>query len=149
MTVLRGGPNAGALVAFSERKLSIRREHTGALVKGGKSEPLYLKRTGEFNVTDLASLADGSLLVLERSFIRSALKLDMRLRLIRAEDIKPGARLEGEVLLEAGSAYLIDNFEGMAVTETKKGEAIITLISDDNFNFFQSTLLGRFALKAD
>jgi hypothetical protein len=35
----------------------------------------------------------------------------------------------------------------MAVTETKKGDTIITLISDDNFNFFQRTLLARFKLK--
>ena len=35
----------------------------------------------------------------------------------------------------------------MAVTETQKGETIITLISDDNFNFFQNTLLARFKLR--
>jgi hypothetical protein len=147
MTVMRGGEHKGAVVAFAERKLDRRNDHTGALMKGNKSYPRFLKRTGEFNVTALQSLSDGSLLVLERSFIRASLKLDTKLRLIKAADIKPGARLDGEVLLEAGSNFMIDNFEGMAVTETKTGEVFITLLSDDNFNFFQNTLLARFKLK--
>lgn len=148
MTLLRGGDHKGALVVFSEHKLDGAGDHTGALAKGDKSYPLFLKRHEEFDITALASMTDGSLLVLERSFIRASLKLDIRLRLIKAEDIKPGARLGGEVLFEVGNGgYMIDNFEGMAVTETKTGDTIITLISDDNFNFFQSTLLARFKLK--
>jgi hypothetical protein len=148
-TMLRGGPHAGALVLFAERKLGGGGDHTGALVRGGKSHALSLKRTGEFDVTELASLADGSLLMLERSFIRSSLKLDIRLRLIPAEQIEPGARLEGETLLETGTRYTIDNFEAMDVLETKDGETLIFLMSDDNFNFFQKTLLVVFALKKD
>jgi hypothetical protein len=147
MARLSGGPHKGALVAFPERNLDARRDHAGALIAADKSYPLFLKRTAEFDVTSLASLGDGSLLVLERSFVRASLKLDIRLRLIKAADIKPGARLDGELLLEAGSNYTIDNFEGMAVTQTKQGETFITLMSDDNFNFFQSTLLARFKLK--
>jgi hypothetical protein len=147
MALLRGGPHKGAVVAFAERKLDPQGDHTGALMEGNNSYPLFLKRTGEFDVTSLASLADGSLLVLERSFIRASFKLDIKLRRIAAADIKPGARLDGEVLLEAGMNFMIDNFEGLAVSETKRGETLITLISDDNFNFFQNTLLARFKLK--
>ena len=146
ITLLRGGPYAGALVAFAERKLTKDGNHTGALVVNGKPFPLFLKRSGEFDVTDLAALKDGSLLVLERSFIRATLKLDSRLRLIPAQEIQPGALLEGELLFSADQRYRIDNFEGMSVIETEAGETLITLVSDDNFNFFQSTLLARFAL---
>jgi hypothetical protein len=148
VTILRGGPNAGALVAFSERKLTKDGDHTGAIIKDGKPYPLFLKRTAEFDITELAGLKDGSLLVLERSFIRASLKLDIRLRLIAAKDIKPGALMDGEVLLNADRRYRIDNFEGMSVSE-KDGDTLITIISDDNFSFFQSTLLARFALKGD
>jgi hypothetical protein len=56
--------------------------------------------------------------------------------------------MDGEVLLAADRRYRIDNIEGMAVSEDN-GETLITLISDDNFNFFQATLLARFALKAE
>jgi hypothetical protein len=147
VTRLRGGPNAGGLVMFAERKLDSGGDHTGSLVAGGKAYPLTLARKAHYDVTDLASLKDGSLLVLERSFVRRALKLDIRLRLIPADEIKPGARLKGEVLFDADQRYTIDNFEGMDVTETADGETLITLISDDNFNFFQSTLLAQFVLK--
>ena len=149
ITLLRGGPHKGSLVAFAERKLNADGDHTGALVKNGKSYPLFLKRTAAFDVTELAGLADGSLLVLERSFIRSSLKLDIRLRLIPAKAVKPGALLDGEVLLSADQRYRIDNFEAMGVTETDAGETLITILSDDNFNFFQATLLAQFALKRD
>jgi hypothetical protein len=148
IAVMRGGPYAGGLVAFAEKKLTKDGDHTGALIKDGKTYPLFLKRTAEFDITDLAGLKDGSLLVLERSFIRASLKLDIRLRLIPAKAIKPGALMNGEVLLAADRRYRIDNIEGMAVSEDN-GETLITLISDDNFNFFQATLLARFALKAE
>ncbi len=148
ITVVRGGPYTGGLIAFAERKLSKQGNHSGALIKDGKSHPLYLTRNDAFDVTDLESLKDGSLLVLERSFIRSSLKLDIRLRLIPAKEIKPGAVLKGEVLLTADTRYGIDNFEAMAATE-RDGETLISLMSDDNFNFFQRTLLVQFALKRD
>jgi hypothetical protein len=148
-TILKGGAYAGAMVLFAERKLTKAGHHTGSMVKAGKSYPLFLTRKDEYDITELASLADGSLLVLERSFLQSSLRLDIRLRLIPAADIKPDAVLEGTVLLEADQRYRIDNFEAMDVAEDKDGEALITLMSDDNFSFFQSTLLLQFALKRD
>jgi hypothetical protein len=148
VTLLRGGPNAGALMLFAERLLDKNGDHTGAIMRGGKSYPVFLKRHAEFDITSLASLSDGSLLVLERSFLPASLKLDIGVRLIPAKDIKPGARLEGEVIFEANQSLTIDNFEAIGVSEAKDGEVLITLMSDDNFNFFQKTLLIQFALKA-
>ncbi|HKJ61103.1 MAG TPA: esterase-like activity of phytase family protein, partial [Hyphomicrobiales bacterium] len=146
VAILRGGKYSGAMVTFAERKLDAHGDHTGALVAGDQSHPLFLKRYDAYDVTDLESLSDGSLLVLERSFIRKSLKLGIRLRLIKASEIKPGARLDGDVLLDADGRYAIDNFEAMAVSRNKAGETLITLMSDDNFNFFQSTMLVQFAL---
>lgn len=146
VTTLRGGKYKGATVAFAERKLTKNGNHTGALTIGRKAQPLFLKRHAEFNITAIDSLADGRLLVLERSFIRASLRLEIRLRLIEAKDIRPGAILEGEVLLETGTQRQIDNFEAMDVTETDDGETVITLLSDDNFNFFQRTMIAQFSL---
>jgi len=146
-TLIRGGAQAGALVVFAERKLTSEGNHTGALVKDGKAQPLFLKRHEDFDPTDLQSLADGSLVILERSFNPRMLRLGIRLRLIKAADIRPGALLTGETLLQAGPGMEIDNFEGLAVHETAKGESVLTLISDDNFNFLQRTLLMQFKLK--
>jgi hypothetical protein len=146
-TVLRGGPQAGAMIVFAEKLLTDDGRHTGALAKGGKSQPVFMKRHGEFDITDMQSLSDGSLVVLERSFNPALLRVGARLRLIRAADVKPGATLDGELLLEAGPGNEIDNFEGLAVTETDKRETIITILSDDNFSFLQRTLLMQFKLK--
>jgi hypothetical protein len=147
VTVLRGGPFAGGMVAFAEEKLTADGDHTGALVVGGKSQPLFLKRHEDFDITDVQSLNDGSLVVLERSFNQQTRRLGIRLRLIAAADIKPAAVLAGETLLDAGPELEIDNFEGLAVHKSAAGATVLTLISDDNFNMFQRTLLVQFKLK--
>ncbi len=146
VTVLRGGPLAGAMVAFSERKLTANGDHTGALTLGGKSQPLFMKRHEDFDITDLQSLQDGSLVVLERSFNQQTRRLGIRLRRISAGEVKPGTVMTGETLLDAGPEFEIDNFEGLAVHKSAAGETILTLISDDNFSAFQRTLLLQFKL---
>lgn len=147
IAVMRGGAYSGALLMFAENLLTPRGDLTGAIVIGGTASPLTIARTDAFDITETKSLKDGSLLMLERSFDAGLLKLDIRLRLIPAAEIKPGARLVGVELLRAGQDMQIDNFEGLAVSEDERGETIITLISDDNFSFMQRTLLMQFELK--
>jgi hypothetical protein len=147
IAVLRGGPYAGAIVTFSERLLTDDGRHTGALLKDGKSQPLFMKRYAEFDITDMQSLSNGNLVVLERSFNPALLRVGARLRLIKAADIKPGATLDGDMLLEAGPGYEVDNFEALALTENATGETVLTLLSDDNFNFLQRTLLLQFKIR--
>ena len=147
ITILRGGPFAGGIVAFAEEKLTADGNHTGALVIDGKSQPLFMKRHEDYDVTDVQSLEDGSLIVLERSFNEQTRRLGIRLRRIPAAEVKPGAVLAGEPLLEAGPEFEIDNFEGLAVHKSAAGETILTLISDDNFSAFQRTLLLQFKLQ--
>lgn len=152
VAVVRGGPVRGAIVAFAERLIDSGGHHTGWIWPGGlSSEPkrLSLRRIGDFDVTDAAALPDGALVVLERSFAWLA-GVKMRLRLIPAAEVRPGALLDGEMLIEAGMAYEIDNMEGLAIHRGPRGEAILTLISDDNFNgFLQRTLMLQFALPMD
>jgi hypothetical protein len=38
----------------------------------------------------------------------------MRIRRIGAKDLRPGALIEGDILLEANDSYNIDNMEGIA-----------------------------------
>jgi hypothetical protein len=70
----------------------------------------------------------------------------MRIRRIKASEIKRGALIVGETLLEATDALNIDNMEGIAVHRTPAGETILTLISDDNYSPLQRTLLMQFAV---
>jgi hypothetical protein len=104
-----------------------------------------LRYRDDYNVTDAAIAPGGRLLVLERhfSFFRGAL---MRIRRLELTDVRPGALVDGEVLIEASLAQEIDNMEAIAVHRNAGGETIITLLSDDNFNRLQRTILLRFAL---
>jgi hypothetical protein len=70
----------------------------------------------------------------------------MRIRRFALSAIKPGAVLQGSTVFEADWNYQIDNMEGLAVHRTPAGETVLTLISDDNFNPLQRTLLLQFTL---
>jgi hypothetical protein len=57
----------------------------------------------------------------------------------------PGMRLEARVLLTLAPPLLADNFEGIATT-SEGGRTMVWIISDDNHENFQRTLLVKFAL---
>ncbi|ETW93379.1 esterase-like activity of phytase family protein [Candidatus Entotheonella palauensis] len=107
-------------------------------------EVSYLASDG-FSPTDLAALSQGDVLVLERRFRRTS-GVAIRLRRIPGSQLQPGARLHGRELVSLHMPLVIDNFEGLAVRESPQGEILLYLISDDNFKFFQQTLLFQFRL---
>jgi hypothetical protein len=100
-------------------------------------------RVEEFDVSDAAFLPSGELLILERRF-RLTDGVRCRIRRVPAAAIRPGARAEGELIFEAGMAHEIDNLEGLSVHRDGAGDVILTLCSDDNFNWFQRNLLLQF-----
>lgn len=146
---IRSGPLKGTLVVFPERYKDKKGDLKGWLIGKGKTKPITIKRKGGFDITGLAALPDGGLLLLERRF-RFKEGVKMRIRRLSANSIKPNARLSGETLIEAHNLHeTVDNMEGIAAHRAKNGDIIITLISDDNFNFFQRTLLMQFAIIGD
>jgi hypothetical protein len=146
MTVLQAGPFKGAPVAFAERFTRGSGYHTGWVWSGGRPQRFQLRDIDGFNITGAAGLPDGGLLVLER-FFRWSSGVKMRVRRLTAAEIKPGARLDGHVVIEADSGYEIDNMEGIAAHRSASGETVVSLISDDNFNrFLQRTVFLQFAL---
>jgi hypothetical protein len=148
LTVLAGGPSKGALVAIAENPLRGEKQHRGWIwLSNGGPKGFWVAAIGDYGITDAASLADGSVLILERRF-RWFEGVKIRLRRLAADGLEPGGSAAGEILLEADSAMQIDNLEGLAVTEGAQGETVITLMSDDNFNrFLQRTVLLQFTLK--
>jgi hypothetical protein len=69
------------------------------------------------------------------------------LRRFSSAEVRNGVTMEGEVLLDADMDYDIDNLEGLSVHRSPKGETVLTLLSDDNFNtFIQRTVLLQFVL---
>lgn len=148
LTVLAGGPHKGALIAFAENPPRGEKVHRGWIWISGKPKGFTVPDIGGFSITDAASLADGSVLIVERRF-RWTEGLKVRLRLLEADSIAPAGTAKGEVLLAADNASAeIDNLEALAVSRGEDGETVVTVMSDDNFNrFLQRTVLLQFTLK--
>lgn len=143
--VPKGMPLAGTLVAISERGLDADGNILGFLIGGPTPGIFTLRRSDDYDVTDAAITPAADLLVLERRFtiLQGA---GMRIRRFPLAALKPGVLLDGEILIDADFAQEIDNMEGLGVHQNAAGETILTLISDDNFNPLQRTILLRFAL---
>src|SRR5262249_17612523 len=150
VTVLRGGPLKGSILAFAESPLAGEKEHTAWLWSsdGKNPKPFTLAGVGDYGVTDAVSLSDGSVLLPERRYTPVD-GVRMRMRKIEAGALTFGAVVTGEVLIEADVSKEIDNMEGLAVREEPSGELTIFMISDDNFNHLtQRRVLLESALPA-
>lgn len=101
---------------------------------------LALKPTGNFKPTELAVLDLKYIALLERSY-NPIDGVKVRISLIKRKDIQPGAVLETIELARFSKESGIDNMEGMDVIRNSDGTRDLLLISDDNFNPLQHTIL--------
>lgn len=140
------GPLKGGLIVVAERSLNEEGNLLAAILDGPLKGEFSVVRHDPYDATDGAFLPGGDLLLLERSF--SLLSgMGMRIRRIKGEDIRPGAIVDGAVLVEADMSYAIDNMEGIDVVAGADGRPHLILVSDDNGNFFQRNVMLEFALK--
>jgi hypothetical protein len=112
---------------------------------GGDAAPLAYPPARDFHPTALALLPGGDVLVLERRFTVVAGPGARLVRVARAA-IAPGAAVSGRELGRLEAPLTVDNFEGLAVRRDAHGRTLIYLVSDDNFNPVQRTLLMQFRL---
>ncbi|MES2906242.1 MAG: esterase-like activity of phytase family protein [Pseudomonadota bacterium] len=137
---------AGALLAIGESPVRGEENLRAWIIGGTNFRRLTILPHDGFQVTDAAFLDDGTLLMLERRFL-PPFGITARIRRVNGADIAGGARLDGELIFEARLGAPIDNMEGMSVHKGADGASYVTLISDDNYNVFQRTLLLRFRYK--
>ncbi|MGO4406926.1 esterase-like activity of phytase family protein [Bosea sp. RAF48] len=140
------GPLKGALVAIAERSGKEDEPTLGAILGGPQPGLFRVARHDGYDITDLAFLPSGDMLLLERWY-QPLRGVGMRMRRIAGRDIRPGALADGPRLIEADLGYEIDNMEGLSVHQ-ENGRTVLTLISDDNFSFLQRTVLLEFELVA-
>jgi hypothetical protein len=145
MALIKTGKLKGTLLAFAEGRADKNGNLMGWLIGGPTPGGILLKRIGGFDITDAAFLPDGGIVLLERRF-RFSEGIKMRLRRLAASEIKRGAVMQGEVLLEADDSLNIDNMEAVAAHRAPSGETVLTLMSDDNFSALQRTLIMQFTL---
>ncbi|MBL4537340.1 MAG: esterase-like activity of phytase family protein [Oceanicaulis sp.] len=101
----------------------------------------------DYGITSLETDSAGGLYLLQR-FYRRDVGNRIRILHLTADQIAAAgeAALEPALLAELTEDMTVDNFEGMTVTEIN-GETRLFLISDDNFNEAQRTLLLSFAIE--
>ncbi|WP_269072224.1 esterase-like activity of phytase family protein [Rhizobium sp. C4] len=140
------GPLAGSPVIVAEESLNAAGDNYAAVLEGPRKGIFYVRRHGAFDISDGTFLPSGDLVLLERSF--SLLQgVAIRLRLIRADDIRPDATVDGEELMVADLSYKIDNMEGVDAFHAADGSTHLVLVSDNNNSFLQSNLMLEFRLK--
>ncbi|MGX1743527.1 esterase-like activity of phytase family protein [Bosea sp. NPDC055353] len=142
--VVPAGPLKGALIAIAERAGKEDEPTLGAILGNPQPGLFKLVRHDGYDITDLAFLPSGDMLVLERWY-QPLRGVGMRIRRIAGRDIRPGALIDGQRLIEADLGFEIDNMEGLSV-HLEAGRTVLTLMSDDNFSFLQRTVLLEFEL---
>ncbi len=138
-------PLQGARVAVTEKSLNKDGNIFAGVMEGPQKGIFFVRRFGEYDVSDGDFLANGDLLLLERRFSMAS-GVAMRIRRIKGADIKPGATVDGAVLFEADMAYQIDNMECLDVWQRADGATMISLASDDNHSILQRNIYLEFRL---
>jgi hypothetical protein len=110
----------------------------------GKKWHFKAEPEGRSGLSAMEVMDDGNLLVLERSYTGLSNPFIITLKKVYLQNCKK-KMCKTKVLAKFNSSegWLLDNFEGLA----RVGKNRYVMISDDNDNFFQQTLLIYFEVK--
>ena len=99
----------------------------------------------DFNPTAIRPLPNGGFVLLERAFDMAR---GVRIRILQVDDaaFQPGSVVTPSEIARLASPLAVDNLEGVAAIKGPRGETLLWLISDDNFNALQRNLLLLFEL---
>lgn len=145
LVILDNAMDAPALFTIAEKA-----DEAGGAMPAAHITRDGIKRTSvkaepPFSITDGKMRSNGNLILAERRYSPLA-GVGLRLREVEAGFLDAEGPLEGRELLNVGQAYSIDNMEGLALVEKEEGRTFLFLLSDDNFNSVQRTLLLQFEL---
>lgn len=108
--------------------------------------PIGYKFQGAFRPSDAAVMPNDDLAVLERAYNPNRGITGIRIAHVRTEQLRKGAKLEGEILADLKPPLTLDNFEGINSRADAEGRTLFYVVSDNNFSEQQRTLLLLFAL---
>ena len=134
----------GRLLLLSEGGRTANNDLLGWIRQQGVWWELAYRQTAQFVPTDATLLPDGNVLVLERRFSWIG-GLGARLTQLSSATVAPNARLVSELIADFSAPLSVDNMEGLAVA-SRNGETLVYILSDDNQNPLQRTLLMLFRL---
>lgn len=98
-----------------------------------------------YKVTDAVQLPDDRFLILHRR-ISFPQGFTVKLGVLDPANIVASETIGSKVIATLKPPLLVDNLEGITLSE-EDGKTIIWMISDNNFNIFQRTILMKFALR--
>ena len=141
----------GTLIALSEEYSVTPGELVGWTGRPGRDaryvwQAFRYPKIPDFNPTSIAPLPGGGFVLLERAF---DIARGVRIRVMQADasDFQPGTLARPREVARLASPLAVDNLEGIAATRGPRGETLLWLISDDNFNPLQRNLLLLFELE--
>lgn len=136
----------GGLLALSEGVRSGDGDVLGWILDGDTLEEVAYVAGAGFVPTGATVLAD-HLFVVERSFSLVHGGFAARVVALPVSEVRPGARLEGRPLVRLGPNFT-DNFEAIEAREgPDDGSILLYLLTDDNQNAVQRTLLLQLAIE--
>lgn len=136
---------SSALLAIGETADSDSHEHRAWLL-GSAIEALSVKDHAPYEISDAAFGPDGNLYLLERHYFDPIRGVVIAVREIDGKDVKAGAHLDGTEIASFTMRESIDNMEGIALRRDAQGKTLVYLISDDNYQAIERTLLLMFEL---
>lgn len=141
---------SGDLLVLSEEKEAGAGHTSVWLRQGGMqgeawSDLSWPARDG-FRPTDAVALPGGDVLVLERYFTPLT-GPKARISRVAMASIRPGAVLQPETLAEWARPFSVDNMEALDLRRADDGSLWLYVMSDDNRNSLQRTLLMVFRLE--
>jgi hypothetical protein len=110
-------------------------------------KPLGYRFSGPYRPSDAAVLPSGDVLVLERAYNPQRGVIGIHFRRLQSRRLKKNAALSSELLGTLEPPLLLDNFEGIDCLGAPGKPTVVYVISDDNFNKEQRTLLLKFELE--
>ncbi|WP_150291588.1 esterase-like activity of phytase family protein [Sphingobium estronivorans] len=115
--------------------------------ESGTPAPIHLRYVPPrgYRPTDAVALDDRRLLVLNRRLTVQQLFTATLAIVELPERPHPDDRLKAQMLIRLAPPLLADNFEGLTLSR-EGGRRIVWIASDDNHEFFQRSLLLKFAL---
>jgi hypothetical protein len=136
----------GTLYTLPERSGAENRAFPLWRFRAGKwDQPTSIPRDGSFLPVGADFGPDGRLYILERQF-RGLMGFASRVRRFTITDAATdAAELTGETVLET-RVGLHDNLEGLSVWRDSAGALRLTMISDDNFRWFQRTEIVEYRI---